>query len=141
MIHIVRNALDHGLETEDDRIQAGKSAVGNLSLEAGKDEDSFWIQIKDDGRGIDFTRIAARARAAGLPHETRSDLVTALLTDGISTRSTVTELSGRGVGTSAVKEAVDKLGGRIDLESSPGSGTSWRFVLPLSSLATMGLIS
>jgi two-component system chemotaxis sensor kinase CheA len=85
------------------------------------------IDLRDDGRGIDWETVRSRARDAGRPHATRSDLVSAILSDGITTRSDVTRISGRGVGLAALRDACRGLGGRIDVDSERGCGTQFRF--------------
>ncbi len=134
LIHAVRNAVDHGIETEGERVEAGKPAHARLELRASMTRDEFHIEVRDDGRGIDWTRLAERSRAAGLPTETRADLVAALFADGISSRDAVTELSGRGVGMSAMKRECTRLGGEIDVESAEGVGTTLRIRIPMQDL-------
>jgi signal transduction histidine kinase len=129
--HVVRNAVDHGLESEEERRNAGKSERGKIRLAVARTGRSIQIEIADDGRGIDWEKVAARARAASLPASRSEDLVAALFADGISTRETVSDLSGRGVGLAAAKEACERLGGYVAVESVPGRGTAFRFHLPI----------
>jgi two-component system chemotaxis sensor kinase CheA len=128
MVHIIRNAVDHGLETPQQRALVGKREAGTLWLTAERKAGQIWISLRDDGGGIDWERIRAKANAAKLPSATEKDLVEALFTDGVSTRENVTDTSGRGVGLSAIKQAVRDLGGRIDVESTLGKGTVFHFV-------------
>lgn len=125
--HAVRNAVDHGLEAPDDRIAAGKPAHGTIRLITQRDATGVTIELGDDGRGIDWDAIRERARAAGLPHASHDDLVAALVTDGITTRSSVSETSGRGVGLAALAEECTRLGGNIEITSTRGQGTQFRF--------------
>ena len=96
-------------------------------LSAGRKGEELVIEVRDDGRGLDWKRIEARAREAGLPHGSRQALVDALMTEGFTLKSAVTEISGRGVGMAAVRSVVHSMGGRIEVESEPGRGTAWRF--------------
>src|SRR5262249_37493392 len=89
-----------------------------------------WIEITDDGRGIGWDAVATKAKAAGLPYATRSDLVAAVLTDGISTKEVVSDISGRGVGMAAVREACAALGGVVEIDSEPCVGTTIRCCFP-----------
>jgi two-component system chemotaxis sensor kinase CheA len=128
MVHIIRNAVDHGLESGQERALLGKREAGTLWLSAERKNGQVTISVRDDGNGIDWERIRAKAIAAKLPATTEKDLVEALFADGVSTRENVSETSGRGVGLSAIKQAVRDLGGRIDVDSSLGKGTKLNFV-------------
>jgi two-component system chemotaxis sensor kinase CheA len=131
LAHVVRNAVDHGFETAEERAAAGKSPRNRVWLKAiAKGDLGFVISIGDDGRGIDWRKLAEKAAAAGLPTATRADLEEALYTDSISTRDHASETSGRGVGLAAVRSVVRSLGGSIEIESTPGQGTTFRFALP-----------
>ncbi len=132
--HVLRNTIDHGIELPEERAARGKPAAAQVSLSIRAKEDEVEVFIADDGRGIDWERIRARAFGLGLPHATPADLEEALYADGVSSRSTATETSGRGIGMGAVREAVRALGGRIDVESVSGSGTTFRFVFPAAML-------
>lgn len=127
LAHVVRNAIDHGIESPDERTAAGKPSRGRIELRARASADVLSIELADDGRGIDWMRVGERARAAGLPAETPGDLERALFADGLSTAARVTDVSGRGVGLAAVRAAVEQLGGDIHLTSSVGQGTRWMF--------------
>jgi len=129
-VHVLRNAVDHGLETPEEREAAGKTETGSLQLRTYVEEKDFVIELEDNGRGIDWDTIAEKARAAGMPAETRTDLLEALLSDGLSTASEVTSVSGRGVGMAAVKAACTDRGGHVALQSEPGQGTTWQFRFP-----------
>jgi two-component system chemotaxis sensor kinase CheA len=132
--HVVRNAIDHGLEMPDERKQHSKSEFGQIELMTRIERGEVIIQLVDDGRGIDWTHVAERAASMGLPTKTRQDLESALFADGLSTRAEATELSGRGVGLAAVKNTVKAMGGRISVESSIGHGTRFTFTLSLARL-------
>ncbi len=129
-VHVVRNALDHGLEPAEERVAAGKTAQGCLTLEARAIDDMIVVTCTDDGRGIDWDRVANRATELGLDATCRDDLVEALFVDGLSTRSAATEYSGRGVGLSAVREACYEMGGSVSVVSEPGRGTIVTFRIP-----------
>ncbi len=133
LVHVVRNAIDHGVEPIEARLAAQKSSTAHLCFEAqlvgsGR-TGSLRVVIADDGRGIDFTRVAERAQQLGLPTATHAELVRALFHDGLSTRAEVTQLSGRGVGLAAVLAETEALGGAVDVEVH--GGTRFLFTLPL----------
>ncbi len=130
-VHVVRNALDHGLETREQRDKVGKRVPARLVLSAEEQDAYFLIALRDDGRGIDWGAIRERARAVHLPSTTREDLVEALFADGVSTKPEVTDLSGRGVGMGAVRDATRKLGGSIEIDTVSGKGTTFRFRIPV----------
>lgn len=132
LAHVVRNAVDHGLESPDERVAAGKPARGHMRLAAHRDEGDLVIEVGDDGRGIDWAAVERKAKAAGLPSSSAAELQAALFADGLSTRDEASETSGRGVGMAVVKSTVDDLGGRIEIVSRPREGTTWRFVLPVA---------
>lgn len=131
LTHVVRNAVDHGIETEEERGRAGKSEASQLSLSATRVDSEIVVEIADNGRGIDWTRIADRAHARGLSTETQADLVDALFADGVSSRTEVTSTSGRGIGLGAARGACERLGGFVTLKTDVGVGTVFRFHLPL----------
>ena len=133
-VHVVRNALDHGIEPSEARVAAGKPPHGKLRLAARVDGDSLEIECSDDGRGIDWPRVREKAKERGLPSATEADLVNALFSDGLSTAEAVSDISGRGVGMSAVRDAAHKLGGTISVVSKRGIGTILRFRFPLAEL-------
>jgi two-component system chemotaxis sensor kinase CheA len=129
--HLLRNAIDHGIEAPDVRSAAGKPAQGRLTFRAFSLGEAVLIEVADDGRGIDWKALAKKAHAAGLPSETQADLRDALFADGISTREQASEISGRGIGLAAVKAAVIELGGSIDVRSERGAGTCFAFRFPV----------
>jgi two-component system chemotaxis sensor kinase CheA len=137
--HVVRNAVDHGIETEDERLAAGKPARATLRLTGYATSEGVHLVAQDDGRGVDWVAVAAKARATNLPAATHADLVDALCADAFTTRAMATETSGRGVGLSAVREVVRSMGGRIEVESARGQGSLFRFVFPRSCLEEVAL--
>jgi chemotaxis protein histidine kinase CheA len=125
-IHIVRNSVDHGIETPDERLQRGKSERGNLCVSARRDGDFYFITFKDDGRGIDPQRVLEIARNAGVPiPETisRDEILMLLATPGLSSKHNVSELSGCGLGLDIVRHEARRLGGDISIQSELGQGT------------------
>lgn len=132
LVHVVRNAVDHGLEAPEVRVQAGKPSQGKLVLSATRQQESLVVEVADDGNGIDWDRVRAKAISAGLPANNQQDLIGAVFSDGVSTRDEATELSGRGVGLAAVRAACIAHGGTADIETTPGAGTRFRFVVPLA---------
>jgi two-component system chemotaxis sensor kinase CheA len=144
VLHIVRNAVSHGLEEVDERIAAGKPPEGTISLSAAAAGEIVTIQIADDGRGIDTERVIARARVAGLPipsHLDEAALLTLICSPGFSTRDASDRVSGRGFGMAVVHTTVQELGGSMRLTSEPGRGTRFSFELPLTLAITDALIA
>jgi two-component system chemotaxis sensor kinase CheA len=125
--HVIRNAVDHGLEPPAERRGAGKPERGRVELVTRCDGGAVVIELHDDGRGIDWDAVRARAREAGRPHATHQDLIDAILSDGITTRTEASETSGRGVGLAALHDACTRLGGQIEIDSERGHGTRFRF--------------
>jgi HPt (histidine-containing phosphotransfer) domain-containing protein len=132
MVHLIRNSLDHGIEPAEERVARSKAPEGHLLLETDlRDNQELAITVYDDGRGIQWERLAEKARLEGLPWELREDLIDVMFGAGVSTRDEVSTMSGRGVGTTAVKEACERLGGRIEVESIDQRGTVITLVVPL----------
>jgi two-component system chemotaxis sensor kinase CheA len=127
MVHVVRNAVDHGIESPDARVRAGKSEAGTLDVRAWLEGDDLVIKVSDDGAGVNWDAVKRKAAEAGLPHHTRHDLIEALFADGLTTRERSCDTSGRGVGLAALRRVVSGLGGQIQVESEPGGGASFRF--------------
>ena len=128
--HPLRNALDHGMETSEEREVADKPASLQLALRFHVVGDTYKIEIEDDGRGIAWDKVDDKAAALGMSTATREDLTQALFADGLSTRDDVGELSGRGVGMAAFREAVEELGGQILVSSEARQGTLLRCFIP-----------
>jgi two-component system chemotaxis sensor kinase CheA len=129
-VHVVRNAVDHGLESGDERARAHKPVPALVRLAVARRGDDVVIEVSDDGRGIDWRPIAARAREGGLPADRMQDWVEAMFSDGLSVKESVTEVSGRGVGLGAVRAACRQLGGHVTVESELGRGTKFVFFVP-----------
>ncbi len=134
LTHVVRNSLDHGIETSSERVRLSKPPVGTITLQSKVEGDRFHLTISDDGRGIDWDCVRETARRKNLPAETQQDLVDALFRDGFSTANEVSEVSGRGIGMAAVKQFTENLGGSISIQTQRGQGTELRFSFPLSTL-------
>ncbi|HVV85759.1 MAG TPA: ATP-binding protein [Kofleriaceae bacterium] len=129
-VHAVRNAVDHGLEPALERLAAGKPEAGALTLRTRQSDRGVVIELVDDGRGVDWDAVAARAAQLGVPSATDTDRLAALFVDGLSTRSEPTETSGRGVGMSALRAAAEAMGGTVELSSARGRGTTVAFIIP-----------
>lgn len=129
--HVVRNAVDHGIEDADVRVNLGKPPGGKLELSSSIVKGELVVRIKDDGAGIDWNKVRAAAHENGLKVETTQHLVAALFHNGLSTKNQVSTISGRGVGMSAVKDACEALGGIIEINSTQGQGTEIDFRFPL----------
>jgi two-component system chemotaxis sensor kinase CheA len=144
LVHIIRNAIDHGLETDEARAAAGKPDRGTIELSAEHLGAEVVISVKDNGRGLDRNKLRARAIDQGLltPDATPSEaeLFALILEPGFSTAAKVTELSGRGVGMDVVKRTVEGLRGRIVISSEPGHGTTFTLRLPLTLSIIDGLL-
>jgi two-component system chemotaxis sensor kinase CheA len=134
--HVVRNTVDHGVQTSEKRIASGKPERATIRVAIGRDRDRVLISIQDDGPGVDWQAIARRARERGLPAHTHTELMAALFTDGISSRANTTSTSGRGVGLGALRAAVDSLGGQLEVSSAGESGTLFCCWLPLDEADT-----
>jgi len=131
LTHVVRNAVDHGIETAEERARAGKLERPCISLSAVRLESEVIVDVRDNGKGVDWLRIAERADSLGLPADTPDQLVDALFSDGVSSRTLVTATSGRGVGLGAARDACERIGGYVTVETELGRGTLFRFHFPV----------
>jgi two-component system chemotaxis sensor kinase CheA len=135
LTHLVRNSLDHGIESPENRIAAGKSPVGNLILSAEHQGGNICIEVTDDGAGLNRERILAKALSQGMSvNENMTDEEVGMLifAPGFSTAEQVTDVSGRGVGMDVVKRNIQEMGGHVEIKSKQGSGTTIRILLPLT---------
>ncbi|MEO0442992.1 MAG: chemotaxis protein CheA [Pseudomonadota bacterium] len=136
LVHLVRNAIDHGIESADDRIAAGKSEQGTIKLDAYHKGGNIVIEIADDGKGIDAEVIAGKAIEKGIIADTNGmtdgQIYELIFEPGFSTAAEVSDISGRGVGMDVVRRNIKSLGGRIDIESEKGKGSIFRVHLPLT---------
>ncbi|TAU85222.1 chemotaxis protein CheA [Rhizobium leguminosarum] len=144
LVHLVRNSIDHGLETPADRLASGKTEAGTVTLSARQAGGEVIISIKDDGRGINRERVRAKAESSGLiqPGQPLSDseLLQLIFAPGFSTAAAITNLSGRGVGMDVVKKTVEALRGAIDIVSVPGQGSEVSLRIPLTLAIIDGLL-
>ena len=146
VVHLLRNAIDHGLETPEERMKAGKSPTGRLSLTAARDRSAVVIRVTDDGKGIDRDRVLARAVEMGIVETGKNELtddevIRLIARPGFSTARQVTDLSGRGVGIDAVHTRVRALGGTVDIRSAKGKGTSITVRLPVTLAIVRALLA
>lgn len=137
VVHLLRNAIDHGFEAASERVAAGKPPAGKLVLSAARERSSITIRVSDDGRGIDRDRVLAKARHLGLMDTGRTelsddDLIRLISRPGFSTAERVTDISGRGVGIDVVHARIRSLGGSVEIRSIPGKGTTVTLRLPLT---------
>jgi len=146
LTHIVRNSCDHGIETPEERVRAGKPPHGRLTLRAYHEGGQVNIEISDDGRGVDPERVKTKAVQKGLVRPEQAErmsereLVNLLFLPGFSTAERVTNISGRGVGLDVVKTNIEKIGGVVDLASHVGEGTTVRIKIPLTLAIIPGLV-
>jgi len=144
LTHLVRNAIDHGIESTEERIAAGKPSAGTIGLRARHQGGSVVLEVSDDGHGLDRDRILSKARERGLAVEgenpTDERVFSMIFEPGFSTASTVTDISGRGVGMDVVKRSVEGLNGAIAVSSEPGRGVTFRIQLPLTLAILDGLL-
>ena len=144
LMHMVRNSADHGIESMEERVQAGKNPVGRIGLKAYHQAGYITIEVSDDGRGLDREKILHKARQKGLVSETAElmdrDVFNLIFEPGFSTADQVTDISGRGVGMDVVRKHVQKMRGRIDIQSQKGVGTTFFIKLPLTLAIIDGLV-
>ena len=145
LVHLVRNAVDHGLERPDDRLAAGKPRHGTIEIAARHAGGSVVIGVRDDGNGIDPQAVARKALSLGMIDEEAAatidmrGAIELLFTSGFSTAQTTSDISGRGVGMDAVREKIRQLGGEVVIDSTPGAGTLAQIRLPLTLAIVSGL--
>ncbi len=145
LMHLIRNALDHGIESPEERLAAGKPEKGNVLLEARNSGADVWITIKDDGRGLNKNKILKKAAQQGLLTKPEADysekeIFEFILLPGFSTKDAVSEFSGRGVGMDVVRENIRKINGAITLDSVQGKGTTIQIRIPLTLAIINGML-
>ncbi|MCH7709499.1 MAG: chemotaxis protein CheW [Myxococcales bacterium] len=138
LVHLIRNAVDHGIETPEARLEAGKPEIGRLDIEARRVKDSIQISVRDDGRGMDLDAVRVRAVEKGLLHPDLAEdlppheLVALVFLPGFSTAETVSAISGRGVGMDAVRVTIESLGGNVEIVTEAGRGTTTTLTVPIT---------
>lgn len=146
LVHVIRNSVDHGIESVATRVARGKPETGRIVIDAARDRDSIRISVRDDGGGVDLERVRERAVEAGLvipdlacdlPPE---QIIAFIFHPGLSTARSVSEVSGRGVGMDAVRSTIEALGGQVELSSRPGVGTAIDLVVPVTAAVQRVLI-
>ncbi len=144
LTHMIRNAVDHGIESPEERLAAGKPAEGTIRLSAEQKGARIVVTVSDDGRGIDRTRVRAKAIEKGIVSAdavlTDEEIDNLICAPGFSTAETISSISGRGVGMDVVRSNVEALGGRVEIHSVPGEGTSFTMALPLTLAILDGMI-
>ena len=136
LLHLTRNAIDHAIESPEERLSAKKDARGKIEIAVTADETKIILRVKDNGRGINSDKIIAKAIEQGLITSTKilteNEALELLFAHGFSTSETVSEISGRGVGLDIVKEVVDQANGEIKIQTKPGHGTIFEVYLPVN---------
>jgi two-component system chemotaxis sensor kinase CheA len=143
LVHLLRNAIDHGIQPADQRQRLGKSGTGNIKLRAYQTGNQVIIEVSDDGKGLDLDRIRTKARNSGMwsgGEPDSGELTNLIFVPGFSTAENITDLSGRGVGLDVVKKSIESLGGVIEVFSQPNKGTTFRISLPLTLAIIQGLL-
>lgn len=144
LTHMIRNAADHGLESAEERIAAGKSPVGTIKLSAEQKGARIFVRVQDDGRGINRERVLAKAIEKGIVAAdvqlTNEEIDQLICAPGFSTAEKISSISGRGVGMDVVRSNVEALGGRVEIQSTPGEGTTFTMILPLTLAILDGMI-
>ena len=147
LMHIVRNSVDHGIETKEERLESGKSEKGKVTLSAKTEAGKVWISVEDDGAGLDREKILAKARRQGLLDENKPDSAYSdkevyqfITLPGFSTNEVVTEISGRGVGMDVVVQNIQAIGGALEIESKKGFGSIMSLKIPLTLAIIDGIV-
>jgi two-component system, chemotaxis family, sensor kinase CheA len=144
LMHMIRNSMDHGIETAAERVAAGKSPVAKIELKAYHQAGHIVIEVVDDGRGLNREKILAKARERGLVQEgaqlSDKEVFNLIFEPGFSTADKITDISGRGVGMDVVRKQLQRMRGRVDIESKAGQGTTFYLKLPLTLAIIDGLV-
>lgn len=147
LMHLVRNAVDHGIETNEERVDSGKPDKGKVIMSARTEAGKVWISVEDNGKGLDREKILAKARKQGILDENKPDsaytdkeVYQFITLPGFSTNEQVTEYSGRGVGMDVVVQNIQQIGGTLDIESTPGFGSIMSLKIPLTLAIIDGIV-
>lgn len=144
LLHIIRNAIDHGIEPREERLEAGKPPAGQIRLNAYQKGNAVVLDVQDDGKGIDPVKVRAAALRKGIINDSdqlsERQMTELIFSPGFSTAATVSEVSGRGVGLDVVKRNLQELKGSIEVISNPGRGSTFRITLPITLAIIQGLI-
>jgi two-component system chemotaxis sensor kinase CheA len=147
LMHLVRNAVDHGIETNEERVDSGKTEKGRVTLSARTEAGKVWISVEDNGKGLDREKILAKARKQGMLDESKPDsaytdkeVYQFITLPGFSTNEQVTEYSGRGVGMDVVIQNIQAIGGTLEIESTPGYGSTMNLKIPLTLAIIDGIV-
>ena len=147
LMHLVRNAVDHGIETNEERVDSGKTEKGKVTLSAKTEAGKVWISVEDNGKGLDREKILAKARKQGMLDESKPDsaytdkeVYQFITLPGFSTNEQVTEYSGRGVGMDVVIQNIQAIGGTLEIESTPGYGSTMNLKIPLTLAIIDGIV-
>lgn len=147
LMHLVRNAVDHGIETNEERLDSGKPDKGKVTLSAKTEAGKVWISVMDNGKGLDRNKILEKARKQGLLDESRAEsdytdkeVYQFIIQPGFSTNEQITEYSGRGVGMDVVVQNLQAIGGMLDIESTPGLGSTMNLKIPLTLAIIDGIV-
>jgi chemotaxis signal transduction protein len=140
LLHVIRNAIDHGIEPAEERVRLGKLAAGKLVLRASQEASHVRIDVEDDGRGVDFKRVAEVASAKGIASPDRCQALDVIFEPGFTTKRVPTDISGRGVGLDAVKTQIEALHGMVNLATEPGLGTAVSLWVPLTLAVSRGML-
>lgn len=134
LVHLLRNAADHGIESTEERIKKGKSAIGTIKIIAYQEGTKAIIKVIDDGKGMDIAKIKEKANEIGILTDglSNNEIINLIFTEGFSTNNRVTDLSGRGVGMNVVKNKIASLGGDLEISSRPSLGSTFKISLPLT---------
>ncbi len=144
MVHMIRNAVDHGIELPDERVAAGKDRKGSVYLRAYHQGGNIIVEIEDDGKGLNKDRIIEKAKSKNLITDetklTEAEIFNMIFEAGFSTAEKVTDVSGRGVGMDVVRKGIEKLRGRVEINSRPGKGSTFVIALPLTLAIIEGML-
>jgi two-component system chemotaxis sensor kinase CheA len=144
LMHLVRNAVSHGIESESDRIKVGKSPEGKIVIRAYRKKDNVYIEVEDDGKGINVNQVYQKAKKLGLTLEgkeySKDEIVKFIFIPGFSTQEVINSISGRGVGMNVVESEINKIGGRVDISNNEGLGAKFVVRIPMNLAVVNGTI-